>query len=135
MCWREGEAALLPSHATLWLGVTGWAGVMLGWGDAGLGHGAFCRLGLKGWQREHNVFHDRLKRDSMSPTFHRDDLCHFISSAQNWGSASLRRGCGGGRRGGGGGCASSSIPLPSYPRGCLHPGEGSTESPVKPLCH
>lgn len=77
------------------------SGGWVGWGDAsrGLGHGAIYRLAFEGeahQQREHDIFRDRLKHDSTSPTFHHDDFCCFIFSAQIWGLERSKRGWGGG---------------------------------------
>lgn len=101
MWWREGRSCppSLPCSPMA-------LGDQVGWGDAGggLGHRAYCGLGFEGEarrQREHDVFRDRLKRDSTSPTFHHDNFCRFIFSAQIWGSECSKRGCGGGLRGGG----------------------------------
>lgn len=75
MCWRErrGCPTSLPHSPTA-------SGDWVVWGDAGggPGRGAFRRLGF---EEEHDIFHDRLKRDLTSPTFHHDKFCRFIFSA------------------------------------------------------
>lgn len=89
MSWREGGSCP-PSLPHLPTALGDW----VGWADAGGGPGWILRGGTPG--EEDDVFCDRLKRDSTSPTFHHDNFCCFIFSLQIWGSGSSKRACGGG---------------------------------------